>query len=161
MNAAPGAATVADYVAAVDPAWRPALERILVVVRKNLPAGFAEELSYGMPGFVVPLSLYPKGYRCDPKLPLPFLSVAVQKRHLSFYHLGLYAKPELLAWFVAEYDKLTLSRKLDMGKSCLRWKRPTDIPYELLGRLAAAMTSAEWIALAEAADRGTGTGRRS
>ncbi|MBL4703560.1 MAG: DUF1801 domain-containing protein [Flavobacteriales bacterium] len=106
--------------------------------------GFSEELNYGMPGYVVPHSLYPAGYHCAPELPLPFASFASQKNFIGFYHMGLYADPELLEWFVSEYPK-HCKRKLDMGKSCIRFKKMDDIPYKLLGELMAKITPQDWI----------------
>jgi len=119
------------------------------VILDNLPDGFSEVMSYGMIGYVVPHSLYPDGYHCDPKLPLPFMSIASQKNFVAFYHMGIYAKPELLDWFVAEYPK-HVSSKLDMGKSCIRFKKVEQIPYELIAELVRKMTADEWIQLYEA-----------
>ena len=112
-------------------------------ILENLPAGFLEEMSYGMIGYVVPHTLYPAGYHCDPKLPLPFLSIASQKNTINVYHMGIYADAELMDWFKAEYPKYS-SKKLDMGKSCIRFK-PIDIPYDLIGALAQKMTVQQWI----------------
>lgn len=117
-------------------------------LNNNLPKGFEEAMSYGMIGWVVPHSLYPAGYHCDPKLPLPFISIASQKNHIAFYHMGLYASQSLKDWFYEQYPKAT-SAKLDMGKSCIRFKNPEQIPYELLGHLSAKMKVEEWIELYE------------
>jgi hypothetical protein len=125
-----------------------ALAKIKDTIRKNLPKGFKEADSYGMNSFVVPHSKYPAGYHCVPKQPLPFISVANQKNFLAVYHMGLYADPELLKWFTAEYPK-HCKTKLDMGKSCIRFKKTGDIPYELLGELAGKMTPEDWIRLYE------------
>ncbi|MGV3640687.1 MAG: DUF1801 domain-containing protein, partial [Adhaeribacter sp.] len=105
--------------------------------------------SYGMIGYVVPHSLYPAGYHCDPKQPLPFMGVASQKNFVSVYHMGLYSDPELLNWFTGEYPK-HCKTKLDMGKSCIRFKKPEQVPFELLGELAAKLSPREWIDLYEA-----------
>ena len=113
-------------------------------VRENIPKGFSEELSYGIPAWVVPHSLYPKGYHCSPELPLPFVSIASQKNFIALYHMGIYATPELLQWFVGEYPK-HCKRKLDMGKSCIRFKNIDDIPFELIGKLMQKMTPKDWI----------------
>jgi hypothetical protein len=118
------------------------------VILQHLPKGFEETMSYGMIGYVVPHSLYPAGYHCDPKLPLPFMSIASQKSHIGFYHMGLYADEQLLQWFLDEFPKHS-SRKLDMGKSCLRFKNPEHIPYVLLGELVMKMEAEDWIALYE------------
>ncbi|HEV7350818.1 DUF1801 domain-containing protein [Telluribacter sp.] len=110
----------------------------------NLPTGFVETISYGMLGYVVPHSIYPAGYHCNPKLPLPFMSVASQKNFVAVYHMGLYADQELLQWYMAEYPKYSTT-KPDVGKSCLRFKKPDAIPYELIGALAGKMTVKEWV----------------
>ena len=101
-------------------------------------------MSYGMLGYVVPHSTYPEGYHVNPKLPLPFINLASQKNHIAVYHSGIYSDPELMNWFVAEYPKY-VSTKLDMGKSCIRFKNPDKIPYELFGELFTKMTPEQWI----------------
>lgn len=111
---------------------------------KNLPKGFEPAISYGGLGYVVPHTLYPAGYHCKPTEPLPFAGLASQKNSINFYHMGLYANPELLKWFVAEYPKHS-KHKLDMGKSCIRFKKPDDIPYQLIGELMKKMTVKDWI----------------
>lgn len=116
------------------------------MIRKNLPDGFKEQMSYGMVGYVVPHSLYSEGYHCDPELPLPFLSIASQKNFIAIYHMGLYSDPKLLKWFTSEYPKHSKTR-LDMGKSCIRFKKPEQVPLELIGELAGKMTPQEWIAI--------------
>ncbi len=121
-------------------------------IRNGLPAGFEECISYGMIGFVVPHSLYPKGYHCDPKLPLPFLSIASQKNSINIYHMGLYADMNLHDWFVEKY-KATVKTKLDMGKSCIRFKINQEIPFDLIQELSEKMTPQDWIQLYEKAFR--------
>ena len=115
------------------------------VVLDNLPEGFEETMNYGMIGYVVPHSIYPDGYHCSPELPLPFMSLASQKNHVGFYHMGIYADPELMEWFTTEYPKYS-SRKLDMGKSCMRFKNMKDIPYKLIGELVGKVGVDDWIA---------------
>lgn len=119
-------------------------------ILKSLPKGFQEQMSYGMVGYVVPHSLYPKGYHCSPELPLPFLSIASQKNFIAIYHMGIYAKPELLNWFTDEYAK-RVKGKLDMGKSCVRFKKPENIPFDLISELASKMTPQDWITTYESA----------
>lgn len=114
------------------------------VIKKNIPKGFAEVMDYGMMGYVVPHSLYPAGYHCDPKQPLPFMGIASQKNFIAVYHMGVYADPKLLKWFTAEYKKRVPS-KLDMGKSCIRFKKMDQILYDLIGELASKMTVKDWI----------------
>lgn len=125
-----------------------AISRLREQVINNLPDGFEEVMNYGMLGYVVPHSIYPAGYHCDARQPLPFINIASQKNHIAVYHLGLYADEELLNWFKDEYSKHTTA-KLDMGKSCIRFKKPEHIPYELFGKLAAKMTVQHWIDLYE------------
>lgn len=115
---------------------------------KNLPKGFEPGISYGMIGYVVPHTLYPAGYHCKPSEPLPFASLASQKASINFYHMGIYANPELLEWFTSEYPKHS-KQKLDMGKSCIRFKKPEHIPYELIGELMTKMSAEDWISLYE------------
>lgn len=140
--------TVTAYIEALPEARKVPIEQLRAMVQKHLPEGFFECISYGMIGYVVPHSTYPNGYHCDPKLPLPFLSFASQKNFIGFYHMGLYANEKLYKWFVDEYPKHS-KYKLDMGKSCIRFKRMDDIPYELLAQLVAKMTPQEWITLYE------------
>ena len=115
------------------------------LILKKLPKGFEAVMNYGMIGYVVPHTLYPAGYHCDPKLPLPFMGLASQKNSINLYHMGLYADPAVLAWFQAEHAKAS-PKKLDMGKSCVRYKKPEDMPLKLLGELAGKMTVKDWIA---------------
>ena len=117
-------------------------------VNQNIPPGFEETVGYGHFGWVVPHSLYPAGYHCEPKDPLPFLGIASQKNHIALYHMAVYADPKMLAWFTAQWPKHS-SRKLDMGKSCIRFKKPEHVPVALIGELASKMTPAEWIDLYE------------
>ncbi len=142
------AKTVEEYISELPPERKVAMEAMRKVIKKNLPKGFKEEMSYGMIGYVVPHSLYPPGYHCDPKLPLPFLAVASQKNFIALYHMGVYANPELNKWFVSEYAKVAKS-KMDMGKSCIRFKKPEQIPLALIGELASKTTPSEWIAFYE------------
>ena len=118
------------------------------VIVKNLPKGIEAGISYGGLGYVVPHSIYPAGYHCKPIEPLPFAGLASQKNSINFYHMGIYSKPELYDWFVAEYPKHS-KQKLDMGKSCIRFKKMEDIPYELIGELMTKMSMEEWISIYE------------
>ena len=118
------------------------------VILKNLPKGFEAAISYGGLGYVVPHKLYPAGYHCKPSEPLPFAGIASQKQSINFYHMGLYSEPELLNWFVTEYPKHS-KRKLDMGKSCVRFKKFDDIPYQLIGKLMKKISVKEWISIYE------------
>lgn len=118
------------------------------IIKEKIPKGFQETISYGMIGYVVPHSRYPDGYHCSPELPLPFMNIASQKNFVAVYHMGVYAKKELLDWFTNEYPK-HCKRKLDMGKSCIRFKYMDDVPYKLIGELASKMTVDEWIGMYE------------
>lgn len=140
--------SVDQYMTELPDDRKPAMEKLRKTILQNLPKGFEEVMNYGMMGYVVPHSLYPAGYHCDPKLPLPFMALASQKNSINFYHMGIYANPEMLAWFTAEYPK-HVKGKPDMGKSCLRFKKPEQIPYELIGKLVAKMTVNQWINLYE------------
>lgn len=142
------AATVEEYIDQLPQERKEAISKLRKEIKKNLPKGFQEVMSYGMIGYVVPHKLYPPGYRCDPSLPLPFINIASQKNHVAVYHMGLYANKELLDWFTAAYKKEAAS-KLDMGKSCIRFKKVENIPYALIGKLAAKLTPAQWIAYYE------------
>lgn len=122
--------------------------RLHDVITENLPKGFEPGISYGGLGYVVPHSLYPAGYHCKPEEPLPFAGIASQKGSINFYHMGIYANPELLDWFVSEYPKHS-KRKLDMGKSCVRFKNMDDIPFDLIGELMRKMSSQDWIEMYE------------
>lgn len=144
------AATVDAYLAELPADRQKALNEIRKVIRKNLPKGFKECMNYGMIGYVVPHSKYPAGYHCDPSLPLPFMGLASQKNFIAFYHMGIYASPKLLQWFTDAYAKAGVG-KLDMGKSCIRFKKPENIPFALLGELVSRMTPEDWIKQYEAA----------
>jgi hypothetical protein len=144
------ATTVDAYIAELPEDRQKAITELRKVIKKNLPKGFKEEMNYGMIGYVVPHSKYPAGYHCNPKLPLPFLNIASQKNFIAVYHMGMYANPQLLKWFTEAHAKAS-PKKLDMGKSCMRYKKPEDIPYKLIGELATKVTPEQWIALYEKA----------
>ncbi len=140
---------VQEYLDKVPEERQMAFNKLRQTIIDNLPSGFAEDFSYGYIGFNVPHSLYPAGYHCTPEKPLPFTGIASQKNFIGLYHMGIYANPELLEWFVSEYPK-HCKHKLDMGKSCIRLKKMDEIPYELIGELMQRMTVDEWIDLYEA-----------
>lgn len=142
------AATPNEYIDSLPEDRKEAMSELRKVILKNIPKGFHEEMSYGMIGYVVPHSIYPAGYHCTPKLPLPFLSIASQKNFIAVYNMGMYADEKLLNWFVSEFPKHTTA-KLDMGKSCIRFKKPEQIPYKLIGELASKMTVKDWIEVYE------------
>lgn len=143
------AVTPQDYIQSLPEDRQAAMQQLRQVIQENLPEGFKECMAYGMLGYVVPHETYPPGYHCNPKTPLPFLSIASQKNFIALYHMGLYADKELYEWFVGEYPKHS-KYKLDMGKSCIRFKKPEAIPYELIAELLTKMTPQQWITLYEA-----------
>ncbi len=144
--------TPEEYVNAIPEERREVFEKLRETIVENIPDGFREGIGYGMIGYAVPHQLYPPGYHCDPKLPLPFVSIASQKNFIALYHMGIYADPNLLDWFVSEFPKHSKS-KLDMGKSCIRFKKPEHIPYDLIGQLMQKMTVEDWVNLYESAFR--------
>ena len=142
------AATVDQYLSEVPPERQEAINKLRSVILKNLPKVFKEVMSYGMIGYCVPHSIYPAGYHCNPKDPLPFAMLASQKNSINFYHMGIYIEPKLLKWFTDEYAKTALG-KLDMGKSCMRFKKADNIPYKLIGDLMTKLTVEKWIEMFE------------
>lgn len=142
------ATSVEEYISKIPEERQDAFRKIFSKITGNLPEGFEQGLSYGMVGWQVPLKIYPAGYHCTPGSALPFMSLASQKNFIALYHMGMYAKPELLDWFVAEFPKHS-KRKLDMGKSCVRFKKMDDIPFELIAELSKKMTVDEWISIYE------------
>ncbi|MBA3680747.1 MAG: DUF1801 domain-containing protein [Bacteroidetes bacterium] len=142
------ATTVDEYLKELPEDRKVAMTELRKVILKNLPKGFKETMGYGMMGYVVPHSKYTDGYHCDPKLPLPFMSIASQKNFIAVYHMGMYADPKLLKWFTDEYPK-HIKGKLDMGKSCLRFKKSDQIPFKLIGELVSKMSPDDWIKIYE------------
>jgi len=136
--------SVADYIRQIPDERKAAFNALMDVFRTHLPEGFSEGLGYGMPAFVVPHSIYPDGYHCKPSEPLPFISIASQKNFIALYHMGIYAIPELHHWWIEEFPKHS-KKKLDMGKSCVRFKKPEDIPMELIAELATKVSVDQWI----------------
>ena len=144
------ATTPEQYLKELPDERKEAVSQLRNTVLKNLPKGFKEVMGYGMLGYVVPHDIYPAGYHCNPKLPLPFANIASQKNFIAFYHMGIYANPDLLKWFTQEYPKHSKA-KLDMGKSCIRFKKPEQIPYKLIGELVKKVSVKDWIAAYEKA----------
>ena len=144
------ATTVDAYLAELPEERQKPMEKLRKVIKKNLPKGFKESMGYGMMGWSVPHSIYPAGYHCNPKDPLPFMGLASQKNSINLYHMGFYADPKLLKWFQEAHAKAS-AKKLDMGKSCIRYKKAEDIPYDLIGELASKITVDEWIKMYESA----------
>ena len=146
------ASTPDEYFSALPDDRKQAMTQLRKVILKNLPKGFTEGMGYGMVCYAVPHSLYPAGYHCDPKQPLPFMSLASQKNFIALHHMGIYASPALLDWFTTEYPKHSKT-KLDMGKGCIRFKKMDQIPFALIGELVSKMTPKQWIETYESAFR--------
>jgi hypothetical protein len=140
--------TPEQYIDQLPEDRKTAIGQLIKTIGESLPKGFSEIISYGMIGFVIPHSIYPNGYHVDPRLPLPFISIASQKNYIALYHMGLYSSPELLEWFTREYPKHSKT-KLDMGKSCIRFKKSDQIPLKLIGELCSKITTEEWIEIYE------------
>ena len=138
-----------QYVAQLPEDRKEAISKLRKSILDNLPEGFTEIVSYGMLGYVVPHSIYPKGYHADPKMPLPFINIASQKNHIALYHMGIYGNKKLLDWFLTEYGKI-INSKPDIGKGCIRFKKPDRIPYKLIGELASKISVADLIKIYEA-----------
>jgi len=142
------AETVEEYLKAVPKERQPAFNQLRETIKSNIPDGFSECLNYGMIGYVVPHSIYPPGYHVKPELPLPFCHIASQKNFIALYHSGIYASPQIHDWFVSEFNKVS-KYKLDMGKSCVRFKKVDGIPFELIAQLMQKMSVTEWVELYE------------
>lgn len=140
--------TVNEYIEKLPEERKEAVKKLREAILKSLPSGFEEGMGYGMAGYVVPHKIYPAGYHCNPKTPLPFAGFASQKNFISLYHMGLYADPKLYDWFVAAYPKHS-RLKLDMGKSCIRFKKTNEIPLALISELFSKMSVQDWIELYE------------
>ena len=142
------AQSATDYISQCPEERQEALEKLRAAILSKLPEGFQECIGYGMVGYAVPHSIYPDGYHCDPKQPLPFAGFASQKNFIAFYHMGIYGMPELMSWFVEEYGKV-VKGKIDMGKSCVRFKKPEHIPFDLISELMSKVSVEEWITFYE------------
>ena len=137
-----------EYLELIPDDRKRAMNRLRQTILDNLPEGFEETISYGMIGYVVPHSVYPSGYHCDPKLPLPFMAIASQKHFVAFYHMAIYADKSLYDWFTLEFSKHS-KLKIDIGKSCTRFKKPDEIPFDLIGQLVQKMSVEKWIEMYE------------
>ncbi|MGN7760779.1 DUF1801 domain-containing protein [Paenibacillus sp. 22594] len=137
-----------DYIRQLPEERKEVIMKLRQILRDNLPVGFQETMSYGMITYVVPHQIYPPGYHVNPDQPLPFVSIASQKNFIALYHMGLYMVPGLLAWFKEEYPKYVQTR-LDMGKSCVRFKKTNSIPYDLIAQLSSKITVDEYVRIVE------------
>jgi len=148
MNINPMIKSIEEYIKSLPDDRMGVVHRLIKVIENNIPFGYAKIMNYSMPSFVIPHSKYPAGYHITPDLPLPFIGVASLKNHIGLYHMGIYADSKLSDWFVKEYPKHCKS-KLDMGKSCIRFKKMDDIPYKLVGELSNKMSIQDWINIYE------------
>ena len=142
------ATSVDDYINQIPEERKAPIKKLRKVILENLPTGFEEGINYNMIGYYVPHSKYPDGYHCNPKDPLPFMNIASQKNFIALYNMGIYADKKILNWFVSEYPKHS-KYKLDMGKSCIRFKKIDDIPYQLVAELESKMSPEQWIEIYE------------
>ncbi|MEJ6792036.1 MAG: DUF1801 domain-containing protein [Lacinutrix sp.] len=142
------AETPEDYIAQLPEYRKEPIKKLNTLIIKQMPKGLESGMAYGMLAYYVPKSIYPDGYHCKPFPPLPFINLASQKNFIALYHAGMYAKKELYDWFVNEYPK-HCKTKLDMGKSCVRFKKMEDIPYGLIEQLLVKMSVDEWIEIYE------------
>jgi hypothetical protein len=137
------AKSVKEYLDAISDDRKAIFKKLRETIKANIPKGFKEEMNYGMIGYVVPHSIYPAGYHTSPDMPLPFANISSQKNHIALYHMGIYSIPELREWFLKEYPKHSQA-KLDMGKSCIRFKKPEHISFDLIGQLMQKITVKDW-----------------
>jgi hypothetical protein len=142
------AKTPDEYIESLPKDRKEAMLKLREIILNNLPPGFSEVMGYGMIGYVVPHSAYPPGYHTNPKLPLPFINLASQKNYIALYHMGLYGDGKLLEWFTHNYPNYSKA-KLDMGKGCVRFKKPEQIPYELIAELCSKISPQGWIKMYE------------
>ncbi|HEB52752.1 MAG TPA: DUF1801 domain-containing protein [bacterium] len=151
------ATTVEQYLDGLPLDRRVAIEAVRQVVLDNLGPGFEEGIQYGMIGYFVPHSVYPNGYHCDPRQPLPYLSLAAQKNHFAIYLMGLYMDPDGAAWFERAWR--ATGKKLDMGRACVRFKKLEDVPLDVVAEAIRRMPAKRYIATYEAAFAGRGPAR--
>lgn len=133
-----------EYIASLPEDRQEPMQQLRDAIAQHIDKDYKECIAYGMIGYVVPHSIFPAGYHCDPKLPLGYMNIASQKTGITVHHLGLYMNKGLTDWFVAEYPKHTTA-KLDLGKGCIRFRKPDQIPFELIGQLAGKLSVRQWI----------------
>jgi uncharacterized protein YdhG (YjbR/CyaY superfamily) len=140
--------SIAEYLAELPDDRRKALKKIRAEIRKSLPKGYKEGMQYGMIGYFVPHSIYPDGYHCDRRQPVPFASLASQKNHMALYLFCIYTDESLKDWFVKGWKKTGC--KIDMGKGCVRFKSIDDVPLELVGKVISRVPVNKFLASYEA-----------
>nr|ACS83717.1 hypothetical protein WISOIL_0028 [uncultured bacterium AOCefta2] len=143
------ATTVNEYLAALPPDRREAISAVRKVILEYLPKGYEEGMSYGMIGYYVPHSIFPAGYHCDPKQPLPFASLGSQKHHMALYLMCIYMNEPVMRWLGEEFARR--GKKLDMGKACIRFKKLEDLPLEVIGQTIAKFPVKDYTAYCLAA----------
>tara|TARA_Y100000815_G_scaffold225204_1_gene212690 strand:- start:697 stop:1182 length:486 start_codon:yes stop_codon:yes gene_type:complete len=153
------AKSVEEYMAALPEDRLEAITAIREVILKNLHKGYEEGMQWGMPSYFVPLSAYPAGYNCQPDQPLPFVGFASQKNHMAFYGFCIYMDEELKNRFVADWKKT--GKKLDMGKSCVRFKKLEDVPLKVIGDAVKRVPMKKYIKQYEAQLQQTAAGKKT
>jgi hypothetical protein len=138
------AKTVSGYIESLPYDRKTSVSEIRKVINNNLPEGFEESIGMGMIIWSVPHSSFPAGYHCDPSKPLMLIGLSATKGGISLHHMGLYGSTPLLKWFESEWPKHTAT-KLDMGKACIRFKKPEDVPLDLIAGLASKLTPHAWV----------------
>jgi hypothetical protein len=156
---APAAKTVVAYLKGLAPERRAALSAVREVILDHLDGDFEEGLQYGMIGYYVPHRVYPKGYHCNPKEPLPFAALGAQKSHNALHLMAVYGSKELDAWFRGEWAKS--GKKLDMGKACLRFESADDVDLKTVGKLFARVPAKKYVQTVEAQLAGRATGKKA
>lgn len=141
------ATTVEEYLQGLPADRRVAVSAVRKSILASLPEGYVECISYGMIGYVVPHSLYPAGYHCNPKLPLPYACVGSQKNHMALHLMTVYGDPAMEKWFRKAWTDT--GKKLDMGKACVRFKKLEDVPLDVIGQVIARVTVKNYIARVE------------
>ena len=141
------AKTVEEYLQALPGDRRAAISTVRETILANLPKGYEVRMNYGMIGYVVPHSIYPAGYHCNPAQPLTYASLGSQKNHIALYLMCVYGHAETAAWFRKAWE--ATGKKLDMGKACVRFKRLEDVPLEVVGQVIARTPVKQYIATIE------------
>jgi hypothetical protein len=145
VAAAKKPATVAEYLAQLEPERKQAISAVRKLIKRQLPKGYEETMQYGMPSYVVPLEAYPAGYLGKKDVPLPYLALAAQKRYMSVYLMGVYADDGLARWFETAWRKT--GKRLDCGKSCLRFTSVDDLALDVLGQAVASLPVGKYVEL--------------
>lgn len=141
------AKTVKEYLAELPEDRRNAIEAVRKTILENLPEGYEEIMQYGMVSYVVPLSLYPDGYLGKKDTPLPYACLASQKNHMAVYLMNIYGDKAAEKWFKEEYKKS--GKRIDIGKSCVRFKKLENLPLEVIGQAVARTPVKKYIELYE------------